>query len=445
MAPAPVNSRSVNALLFACPLTASFSSSFGAISFAGQSLYPFKVVVPVLAITLGRRTVDVLTHPGSYPFILALLAGWGFVALSWTPDRVGGLKEVSILAFAALAASAIAIAVRTPDGVRWLLRGWLTGVAVDNTGRTMGAQHWATSRVLEFAAERDGIPAGLLLSTFGNPNNFGAFLVISLPFVAIVATVPRSVWGLSWADRVLARILLVVLPLTLVLSGSRFALIGALIACGVYIALNRRDRSAWRFGGLLALFGAALSVIAISTGQQIAEKVANINAPSAFVQSSAEIRLNLILNGLSYLGRTGGVGIGPAGFEQSIASGDVAFPVRRGVVNAHNFWIELLSQYGILGGLLLGLVIVSAATSYTHTMRTRPYGTDRQLATLMLAGICGYVFASMTASSYINAPENWMFIASFLAIAPVVLALGGDHPTRTSPTDRPAPPDSRGR
>ncbi|NND73432.1 MAG: O-antigen ligase family protein [Ilumatobacter sp.] len=265
---------------------------------------------------------------------------------------------------------------------------------------------------------------GVLLATFGNPNNFGAFLVLSIPFIGIVATRPAVRWELGRTDRVLARILLVLLPILLLLSGSRFALIGLVVASGAYVALNRRDRSAWRFGGLLLLAGTGLSTFAIESGQRIVAKLGRFTDPSAFVQDSTEIRANLVLNGLVYLGRSGGVGIGPAGFEESIASGDVAFAVRPGVVNAHNFWVELLSQYGLIGGLLLGVVIVSATATYVRMTRDRPYGADRHRATLMLTGLAGYVFASMTASSYINAPENWMFIASFLALAPALVTIG---------------------
>ena len=63
-------------------------------------------------------------------------------------------------------------------------------------------------------------------------------------------------------------------------------------------------------------------------------------------------RLALTINGLYMVYKTAGRGVGAAGFEDNISSEDLLVPLpilRFGARwNAHNFWVEILSQYGVL-------------------------------------------------------------------------------------------------
>jgi hypothetical protein len=91
----------------------------------------------------------------------------------------------------------------------------------------------------------------------------------------------------------------------------------------------------------------------------------------------------------------------------------------RGVINPHNFWMEVLSQYGIvIFGLLVGFVL------YLGTLALRLAGSPavaRQnrywpLVALSL-GTVGYWFAASENSSYIPQPINWVFLGSITALA----------------------------
>ncbi len=46
------------------------------------------------------------------------------------------------------------------------------------------------------------------------------------------------------------------------------------------------------------------------------------------------------------------------------------------------------------------------------------------MSSICLAGFGGYLVASFAASSYVNSPENWLFIASYLAMVPALSVLG---------------------
>jgi teichuronic acid biosynthesis protein TuaE len=408
--------RIVSALVFLTPVSAAVSSAFGSVEVAGQTVYPFKVIVPALFLLTPSQSIAVLRRSGSFPQLLLALAVWGWLGVAWATDRTAALREVSILVFATIAAASLVAAVRNSSNIRALVRGWLAAGVV-----TFGVAGWelTTGKHLatQFVKDRGGNVSGVLLSTFGNPNNFGAFIVLTLPFISIAVSSCGSTWGLTQRDRTVATILSGLLPVVLVLSGSRLALLGLLAFAVTYVYLNRQWRSAWLFGLASTAGFLALLLVALATGQELIQKFAHVFDTTPFTINSVQTRINLVRNGVTFFLRTGGVGLGPGGFENAIQTGDHPFPVKPGVVNAHNFWIEVTSQYGIVG-----VVILIGGLAFTTLALLRREGGSlgvRRTRSVLIAGFAGYVFASTAASSYVNSPENWTFIGSYIALASV--------------------------
>ncbi len=418
----PNNSKAVDALVFLCAPTAAAASSFGSLDIAGQAIYPFKVVVPTLFLVSIGRSVDLLRRPGSFARLLLILAGWSIVGLAWTVDRVAGAREVSILLFAALASSSLAAACCRLSGVRALLRGW---VAAGYLTASIAVYELLTDRHLpsEFIEDSGSQLGDLVLSTFGNPNNFGAFIVLTVPFIGLVATKAGTGWGFGPVDRIAAQGVALLLPALLVLAGSRLALFGVTLSGFCYVALGRRWRSTWRFAGGITALGSVLAVIAISSGLELVGKLGSVLDDDPFTTGSVESRVNLVWNGMDFAWQSRGVGIGAGGFEVAMQSGENRFPVGPGVVNPHNFWIEMLSQYGLVGLGLVVVVLIGATRAIVGFRRTSGTITVERAASICLAGFAGYVVATCAASSYVNAPENWMFIASYLAMVPALAIL----------------------
>lgn len=434
------NSKLVDVLVFLCAPTAAMASSFGSVEVLGQSIYPFKVVVPALFVVTLGPSVRLTRHRGSLAQLLLVLAGWAIIGLAWTPDRVGGMQEALILVFAALAASSLAVATCRSSGVRALLRGWVAAgylTALVAVREVVTGQHLATA----FVADRDAQVDGVILSTFGNPNNFGAFIVLTVPFIGLVVSKVGAGWGLRRGDRVAASVVGLLLPALLVLSGSRLALIGLGLSGACYVALSRHWRSAWRFGAAIAALGLVLSALAISAGLELVTKFKAVLADDPFTIDSVQTRVNLVWNGIDFAWRTHGVGLGPGGFESTMQAGNYRFAVKPGVVNAHNFWIEVLSQYGVFGLGVLIVVLLAATTVLLRFRRDARTLTVERAASICIAGLAGYVVASCAASSYVNSSENWLFIASYLAMIPALTNLRG-RSDRAATTDSSLRPET---
>ena len=423
------NPRFVDVLVFLCAPTAAVASAIGSIDVLGQAIYPFKIVIPALFLASIGRSANVLRRRGSLAQLLLILAGWSIVGLAWTVDRVAGAREASILVFAALAASSLAVACCRPSGVRALLRGW---VAAGYLTASVAVWELLTDQHLPstFVAENESQIGGLVLSTFGNPNNFGAFIVLTVPFIGLVASKAGTGWGFGSRDRIAAQVVALLLPTMLVLSGSRLALLGLGLSGVCYVALSRYWRSAWRLAGGIAALGLVLSVVAISSGLELVGKLEALLDDDPFTIDSVKSRINLVWNGVDFAWRSHGVGIGSGGFEAAMQAGDYRFPVGPGVVNAHNFWIEMLGQYGVFGLGVLVVVLLAATKALFRFRRDNVTLSVERAASICLAGFAGYLVASGAASSYVNSPENWLFIASYLVMVPAISNLR----RRTGPT-----------
>ena len=288
----------------------------------------------------------------------------------------------------------------------------------------------------QFVIENESQLGSLLLSTFGNPNNFGAFIVLSAPFIGLTASKAGTGWGLGSRDRLAAQGVALLLPALLVLSGSRLALVGLALSGVCYVVLNRRWRSAWRFAAGIASLGLVLSVVAVSSGLELVGKFETVFDDYPFTIDSVKTRINLMWNGVDFAWRSRGVGLGAGGFVEAMQSGDYRFPVAPGIVDPHNFSIEMLSQYGVLGLGVLVVALGAAISAFVRFRRDSVTLSVQRASSICLAGFAGYVLATSAASSYVSAPENWLFIASFLAMVPAISNLR----RRTEPTHTPEPP-----
>jgi O-antigen ligase len=130
-------------------------------------------------------------------------------------------------------------------------------------------------------------------------------------------------------------------------------------------------------------------------------------------------RLKLTANGIWMALETSGRGVGASGYEETLAAGDVLLPLRaekRGALKpAHNTWIQILSEYGVLPfvGLMALLAWIARLGWAARRQPIRGPGPDRgMVARAVLVALVGYAFYGIQAGSVLGHSHNWMFLAS---------------------------------
>jgi O-antigen ligase len=309
----------------------------------------------------------------------------------------------------------VALCARSALGIQALRLGWVVAyiaTAVVAIWEVQSGAHLSGYWTSETPAYAQ---AGLVISTFGNPNNYSGFLVLSLPFL---------LWSYSQA-RGLRRLwylgLVGTVPLFLLTARGRLSLVAFALQIGLMLVWSARG---WRATLLPVLIAVAVAAGVLASGPietTVVGKVMTVQEELA-TGGSASIRWNLLRNGLAFTEESFGFGMGAGSFQSLIASGHAPYPTGK-IVDPHNFWIEILSQYGAVVFLLFVFWLIRLAMVARAARRATgaqdPLG-HRRISEVVLLGLLGYLFAAVENSSFLLQPTNWLFLGSILVLATVL-------------------------
>jgi teichuronic acid biosynthesis protein TuaE len=141
------------------------------------------------------------------------------------------------------------------------------------------------------------------------------------------------------------------------------------------------------------------------------DKIDSKDSKDGFDRSSVEIRKHLILNGLYFFKESNYLGVGPGGFQAKMERNENRYNTH-GVTSPHNYFIEIISQYGIFitvsyYGILLYIVYLLIKDFYLRKAK-------KEHAFVLLLMI-SFLVMSNSNSSFLQLPINW-FIFSLLII-----------------------------
>lgn len=129
--------------------------------------------------------------------------------------------------------------------------------------------------------------------------------------------------------------------------------------------------------------------------------------------NSNSVRKNLLLNGLDYLRKSHYMGLGAGGFQASNVMKLNKYP-DNGVVGAHNFIIEILSQYGVfIFGMLMSVFIWVICILFRALKR----GLWDEKHFLVLWLLVTLLFMGNANSTFLSLPINWFLVVLVLVFA----------------------------
>lgn len=127
---------------------------------------------------------------------------------------------------------------------------------------------------------------------------------------------------------------------------------------------------------------------------------ANTKSP----EGSSSIRKNLIFNGIDFIKESPLFGIGPGAYRTRHIAGKVKYPVHT-LTSAHNFPIELVSQYGLFGWLYFGII----AWLFIQSLKAWK-SLKEEKNVWLIALFCILPILWMMPSSYLYLDINWLFL-----------------------------------
>jgi teichuronic acid biosynthesis protein TuaE len=394
-------------MLFLLPPLAVLGGRFPVVQVPGANLFAFRLAVlaaaffPLLIDPRLRWLEDRASRV--YAFVGAVWLFWGGLSLFWAAGTIAAVVDVLAVAFGFLTALTLAnLRANSEEGFRWLLRGWVTGAvvaAVVATWEITTGGHLPGSWVSNTSP---AVQRFVVVSTFDNPNNYGAFLLL-------VSTV--VLYQMEAAASKLRRSILFVFVLWMfvlsVLTTSRVALVGVLSVLLVSLVRVRNKLTAAAL--ILTFVGGLLAVLTYWAGDlAVIADLVQMGAGDLFLGRSSSDRLTLLRAGLDMTASTYGFGVGGGNFSY-LMERDYAEYQAAGVIDPHNWWIEILSQYGVFV-----FTMYVAFLAYVTWFSVRSFRAAAPSARFLLPFVCAFVLSGFANSSYVLQPTNWLFLGTIL-------------------------------
>lgn len=254
------------------------------------------------------------------------------------------------------------------------------------------------------------IPAG----SFDNPNNLALFLNLSvLVLLALMKLKPNrdDLW----------LVLMILSCVVLFSCYSRFGLINLILIALIFPFFINFP------GYLKELFFKSSSIKYLLLGLSLATSVILYNGMDYKVKhktignsndKSIAVRKNLIKNGLELFKNSYGLGIGAGNFESYHSEGKIKYNTS-GIINSHNWPLQILSQYGILITLLLSVWYIATGwhTFKILTSKSIQSNKFRPFIVIVFCMMVIYPIISMMPSTFLQNPYNWLMICLFAFVA----------------------------
>lgn len=241
-------------------------------------------------------------------------------------------------------------------------------------------------------------------TTLGDPNSFGASIVLALPMA----------WALwragvgGWWGRVLLAGYFGLSVLCVLLTGSRSSLLGLVVFVGCVVAQSRRRGLALAVAAVVA---PAVFLALPESLQTRFETIINPEVGPANARESGQGRLDGLFTGLRLWEANPLSGVGPGAWRPATGS----------KIESHNLYGQLLGELGLFGLLAFLTLLACYGRNLWMMRRLRremSFGPNDLLATLSGAiGVAVLLLLFLGNFGHNLFRYNWLWYGGFLVIA----------------------------
>lgn len=241
------------------------------------------------------------------------------------------------------------------------------------------------------------------VSTFGNTNDFATFMLFCfwITYICLINTK-------NFIFKTIHIFLMISSVFLLITTTSRANLLGFILSIIVFIVLcirNKKNRNV-----LFVLF--CLSFLIVLLNPEIIKNIfisinKSLNFDFSSLDGSDHVRINLIKNGLFFLISTLGFGVGAGNIEHWMSY--EAIYNTGGVLNIHNWWLEILVNYGLIIFIMYLTFYVKLFKSVYRKFKHSRSKIDISISLGTMCFIGGYIIGSISSSSNINSEWLWVF------------------------------------
>lgn len=251
------------------------------------------------------------------------------------------------------------------------------------------------------------------VSMFGNTNDFATFMLFSVFILFICFTVSKKL-----ISKIVYMTSMFSSSYLILLTSSRANILGLIIGVAFLIYFSLRNK---RVRFIMVSFLMLLFSFVLIYPNMVQDFINNTMGNLKFnfdTTNSEVVRINLIKNGFLFLIQTFGFGTGAGNIEYWMENRGVYYTAD--VVNIHNWWLEILTGYGVLVFTLYILFYFKLFKSLFRTFRISKEKEDITISLSVMCCMIGFVFGAISSSSNISAEWLWVFWAIVIAYQGIV-------------------------
>jgi hypothetical protein len=401
----------IASLLWLIAVSSSIGSYLLPINIFGINLYLFRLLVLLFPVVLLISSKKIKDH-GTFDTILLLFFWlWITVALIksiFTSDIESGISdEIAIISYLLLFFTSLFSVGSARKKANALSTGFLMAfyiTAIVAIWEIITKNHLHSTFMDQMPNANIRI---LIYSTFGNPNNYGAFLVLVVPIIYYYYHLTKTK-----STRLLATVALIAAPILIILTGSRLSMIACFIELILILRLEIRILKNRRAYLILSIFVIATFYILYRYSQQIFIISKLLVIKDELNGGSFEKRANLFKDALFMISRSPILGGGAGSFANAANKNLLPYDTF-GLFSPHSLILEIGSQYGFI---VMSMFIWILANMFfrSRSSFSRGEGFIEYQATRIFILCLGLV--SFATSNYILQGFYWICILNIYFI-----------------------------
>ena len=389
-----------------------FGVSIWAYQVSRFQIFPYRLLILlvwvffIISIIAKKGTLDLKSiKVKAFGLFLLIWFIYSLLSITWSIEKFAAIRSVTFLFLSFSVISFSVVFFDSVDDLYIVTIIWLVVLGVTlfiGISETIDGYDLTGSR---FYLPDISFSAIAPRAFFGNPNNFATFLTLSTPLVLSFFFFSRKYHRIVFLFIFLASLYV------MILTGSRLNYLALLLIIVYFIAiaiLSRRIKIEFNI-----LIIGSLLLLLVFRGRIFQEMGSLLYSFQSLMAEIAEptrsigIRINLIRNGFSFLLSTWGFGVGAGNFESWMQTR--ALYSTRNIINPHNWYLEVLANYGIL--IFVGyLVFYWSMLKKTYQILRTHWNNPkmRLIGVAVLGSLIGFLLASMSPSYVIAFRPQWL-------------------------------------
>lgn len=252
------------------------------------------------------------------------------------------------------------------------------------------------------------IPTG----AFYNENNSAVFMLLLTPFLSVKTALTKYKIG-----KTAALVLFMFMLVVAVIQGSRMALAGILLLSVYYF---------FRAGFYLKIISILLTILSLTVFIIGFPQEANLtklilynqmislaNESNSYFMTSSKIRSQLNRESLDMAAQSGFFGVGVGNYETCLSKG--RYHRTAWIVNPHNWWMELLANFGLL--IALGMIFFYLRWLFRlWQLRQKSAGKDFKLFDAYFVSLLLFIPLTIIPSSIRGYYSVWFYLGLIHAV-----------------------------